>query len=110
MAIKKLKFYSKKNCVQCMGAARTLASTGATGVVGTGINVDPVELEGGLPVEVIKLDNPDNAHLVDELKEKGFGATPILSFVNEDGETEIAFAGNDIGLIHSAVGAWRDGK
>lgn len=110
MAIERLKFYSKNNCVQCMGAARTLASTGATGVVGTGLNVEPVELTNGLPVEVIKVDAPGNEDELQDLKARGFSQTPVLSFEDADGDIVVAFSGNDVHSIHVAVEMWRNGE
>lgn len=89
--ITKLNFYSKANCPQCSSSARSLKTNGIAGVTGSGINVKPIGIEGVLPIEVIRVD--ENLDALQRIKDAGFTAAPVLEFINEEGEVEIAFSG-----------------
>lgn len=89
--IVKLNFYSKANCPQCSSSARSLKTNGIAEVEGRGINVKPVAIDGVLPIEVIRVD--EDLEALQRIKEAGFTSAPVLEFINEEGEVEIAFSG-----------------
>lgn len=77
-------------------AARLLAMHGLAGTEGRGLNVTPLEVSGGPTINLIKVDEDNDALMA--LKARGFASVPVIDYELENGETG-TFVGADAEVI-----------